>query len=142
MLSFKKPWLAFGSLHAPEAIVSKLDLKDRVNFVQSDSLEYMRTSKDKFDFIFLDGSHAASIVFKEVLLAFRLLNERGIILLHDYYPNLRPLWKNNSCIPGPYLALEKILNKFRNLEILPLGELPWETKLNSNYTSLAILSKK
>jgi hypothetical protein len=82
------------------------------------------------------------MVYQEIALALKLLNKNGILLLHDYFPNNMPLWSNGYSIPGPYLAVSRIISEETNLEILPLGELPWETKLNSRITSLAILTKK
>ena len=68
-----------------------------------------------------------------------LLNDDGVILIHDYFPNLEPLWSNGSVIPGPFLATERLKNENANLVVFPLGELPWPTKLKSNITSLALL---
>ena len=136
-----KPWIEFGGSCSPLELISELKSTDRVNFVTSDSLEFLSTCKEKFDFIFLDGSHAAAIVFQEIPRALKLLNKNGILLLHDYFPDLKPLWDDNSYIPGPYLAVNKILKQNKNLRILPLGELPWETKFNSHSTSLALLTK-
>jgi len=58
------------------------------------SLDYLAGCAQTFDFIFLDGDHAARTVYQEVPAALRLLNSGGVILLHDYFPNLRPLWSN------------------------------------------------
>lgn len=136
-----KPWLKFGSNYSPFEIVHQLGLQEKVTFITKDSIEFMSDCNEKFDFIFLDGLHLAKTVYKEVRIALKLLNTNGVILLHDYFPDLKPLWRDNSCIPGPYLALEKIQIKNKKLKVLPLGELPWETKHNSRITSLALLTK-
>ena len=34
--------------------------------------------------------------------ALKLLRPSGVILLHDYFPGLRPLWSDGSMIAGPY----------------------------------------
>jgi hypothetical protein len=42
-------------------------------------------------------------------------------------------------IGGPFLAIERFKEEGAPLTVLPLGELPWPTKLGSNTTSLALL---
>ena len=69
------------------------------------------------------------------------LNKGGVILLHDYFPNGKPLWSNNYVVEGPYLATERLINEIE-IDILPLGNLPWKTKMESNKTSLALCLKK
>jgi hypothetical protein len=80
-------------------------------------------------------------VYKEVTAALNLLNKGVLILLHDYFPNLKSLWSNGSVIPGPFLAIKRLIDENVNIHILPLGELLWPTKLGSNVTYLALLSK-
>ena len=134
-----KPWLKHGTKHSPIEIVNKLGYGHFVEFITDTSLDYFSTCERRFDFIFLDGDHSARTVYKEILAALNLLNNDGVILLHDYFPNLKPLWSNGSLIPGPFLATERLKDEGANLVVLPLGELPWPTKLRSNITSLALL---
>lgn len=134
-----KPWLQFGSRQSPREMIAELGAQDMVEFIAQPSVDYLTNCGRKFDFIFLDGSHAAEVVYQEVPLALQALNENGIILLHDYYPQLRPLWSNGKVIGGPYLATERFKNEGANLTVLPLGNLPWPTKLGSHTTSLALL---
>ncbi|MFT5169321.1 MAG: hypothetical protein ACI8P3_004570 [Saprospiraceae bacterium] len=51
------------------------------------------------------------------------------------------MWNNNEIISGPYLAVEELKKRNQQLKILPLGKLPWATKNNSNFTSLAVPTK-
>ena len=134
-----KPWLQFGSRQSPREMIAELGAQDMVEFIAQPSVDYLTNCGRKFDFIFLDGSHAAEVVYQEVPLALQALNENGVILLHDYYPQLRPLWSNGKVIGGPYLATERFKNEGANLTVLPLGNLPWPTKLGSHTTSLALL---
>lgn len=135
----QQPWLNFGSPASPLALIEAIGCQDWVNFVQADSIAYLAQCQKTFDFIFLDGSHTAKAVYQEVPLALQLLNPSGIILLHDYFPDLQPLWSDNSLIPGPCLAIDRLKQEGAKLQVIPLGELPWATKLNSNVTSLAIV---
>lgn len=137
-----KPWIKYGTTHSPAQMIHKLQYDSFVNFVTNTSFQYFEINQAKFDFIFLDGNHSASIVYQEIPLALKALNSNGIILLHDYYPDGKPLWSNNSIIDGPYIATERFIKEDADLIVLPLGNLPWPTKFNSNKTSLALLLKK
>lgn len=71
----------------------------------------------------------------------KLLNKDGVILLHDYFPGLKPLWSDDGVIAGPWLAVNRLKNEGAKLSVIPIGKVPWKTKLNSNVTSLALLTK-
>jgi predicted O-methyltransferase YrrM len=137
-----KPWLKFGAKYAPIEMLKRMGCDDFVRFVCSDSLDFFSKCQQKFDLIFLDGSHASSIVYQEVPAAVRLLHPDGYILLHDYFPDLRPLWSNGAVVPGPYLATRRLEEEGADIAVLPIGKLPWRTKLGSHVTSLALLGKK
>jgi|SRR5882672_1158099 len=134
-----RPWLGFGSGSAPKAYINRVGAQDFVRFVATRSLDYLTNARDPYDFIFLDGDHAARTVYREIPLALKALNRGGVILLHDYFPGLRPLWRDGKTIPGPWLATERLRAEGARIKVLPLGELPWSTKQNSNVTSLALL---
>ena len=102
---------------------------------------FLRAGQDAFDLIFLDGDHGARTVFLEVPLALQRLNSGGMIVLHDFFPGNRPLWRGQHAIAGPWLAIERLRNNGARLQAIPLGALPWPTKAGSNVTSLAVLAK-
>ena len=136
------PWMRYGMKHSPAEMIEMLRFKKvAVSFVVKKSTDYLAQCEDMYDFIFLDGNHSSEVVYREISYALRLLKKNGFILLHDYFPLLKPLWSDNSMIPGPYLAVERLKRENANLEVYPLGKLPWRTKLGSNATSLAILCK-
>lgn len=134
-----KPWLKYGMTLSPTDMLRRLNYAERVHFVTDTSTHFLDTCDKKYDFIFLDGDHSASMVYQEIPRALRRLKPDGIILLHDYYPNLNPLHRNGSILPGPYLAVRRLIEEGARLRVLPLGRLPWPTKLGSNVTSLALL---
>ncbi len=136
-----RPWVEYGASNSPLEMIGQLNYGSFVEFVTDTSLHYAATCGRTFDFIFLDGDHRAHTVYREIPVALSLLNPNGVILLHDYFPGMKPLWSNGSVIPGPYLAAERLKKEGANLTVLPLGELPWPTKLQSNVTSLALLLK-
>lgn len=135
-----KHWEKYSSPTSPLNNLKTLGLESKTEFVVSDSVNFLSTCESKFDFIFLDGDHGAKTVYKEVPLAISLLKPNGIILLHDYFPANKPLWSNGAVISGPYLAMERLNTEF-GIKVLPVGDLPWPTKLGSNASSLAVISK-
>lgn len=135
------PWKQQGLLHKPSAYLEKLGHSGRVAFRSSSSATFLSECKDKFDFIFLDGDHSSCTVYEEVSLALKVLNKDGIILLHDYYPAARPLFNDGNIIAGPFMAVDRIMRENKNIRILPLGNLPWETKQGLKVTSLALLTR-
>lgn len=139
-----KPWIGNGSKRSPLENIERINCQDKVSFVPQNSLEYLRSYKSKkYDLIFLDGSHKATDVYHEILKSLEILNEGGIILLHDYFPKNNPLWEESQrVIPGPYLAVERLRKEHNDAGIVPLGRLPWITKYGKNMTSLAIFTKK
>lgn len=134
-----KPWIEFGTSRSPREMIEAINCESFVEFVTDKSTNYITNCDQRFDFIFLDGDHSARTVYQEIPIALRLLNPNGIILLHDYFPDRKPLWSDGSVILGPFLATERLRNEGADMTVLPLGKLPWPTKLQSNVTSLALL---
>jgi predicted O-methyltransferase YrrM len=136
-----QPWRAYGSTYAPSELVERLGCASNVHFVTDSSLNYLANCNEHYDLIFLDGDHSAATTYQEIPAALQLLNPGGWIVLHDYYPNLKPLWSDGALIPGPYMATRRLQAEGANISVQPLGELPWPTKLNSRITSLAVLGR-
>ena len=137
-----KPWARHGAKYSPAEMIERMGCAHFAEFVAEPSLEYMAGCGRRFQFIFLDGDHSAKTVYREIPAALELLEENGLILLHDYFPGLRALWKDGSVIPGPFLAARRLMKEGARLKVLPLGRLPWPTKLGSNVTSLALLARR
>lgn len=134
----KRPWEAFGAKRSPRSLLQSLEAEQLVEFVIADSLDHLRSDRARYDLIFLDGLHDAARVYQEVPYAATRLNG-GVIVLHDFFPNLKPLWSNGSMIPGPFLGVERLRAEWHSIEAIPLRALPWPTKLGSHVTSLAVL---
>jgi predicted O-methyltransferase YrrM len=132
-------WHRFGLRCSPADAMSALGLADRVKFYRMPSVEALK-SLGSFDFVFLDGDHSALTVYQELPLALSKLRN-GVILLHDYFPNNKPLWNNGSVIRGPFIACARFLKEGAQFKVTPLGKLPWPTKLGSNITSLALVHR-
>ena len=137
----ERHWMRYGVAMSPKDMLARLDCADSVEFTSAMSLDYLAGREEEFDFIFLDGSHRADVVYREIPLALKALQPGGHILLHDYFPSLKPLWSNGMVIPGPFLAVERLSREGAGLTAVPLAALPWPTKLNSRVTSLALLAR-
>jgi predicted O-methyltransferase YrrM len=134
-------WHRIGCSRSPADVMRAIGCQDFVQFVTSPSIPYLQGCTEKFDLIFLDGDHSATAVYQEIPAALRLLNPGGFILLHDYFPNLLPLWSDDSLVPGPDLALARLRRECPSIIARPFGALPWPTKLDSNVSSLALLCR-
>ena len=136
-----KPWIYFGSDASPRKKLRQLDLERLVDFRVGDSLQVLAHETNQFDFVFLDGSHRAPTLYREIPAAIRALVNGAILVMHDVFPYCRPLWPKSRPTPGPWQAASRLVSENDGLQLYPLGELPWPTKLGSNRTSLAVLSK-
>ncbi len=137
----EQPWKKFGACFAPREMLEKVGCHHQVHFVTETSTEFFSTHTEKYDLIFLDGNHSAGIVYQDITGSLGHLRKDGYILLHDYFPNLEPLWSDGSVIPGPALAVGRLMQEDPSFDVLPLGTLPWPTKLDSNVTSLALFGR-
>jgi hypothetical protein len=117
-----------------------LSVDDLVRLESGGSESFFRTSMERFDFIFIDGSHRASDVYADVAGALARLNANGVIALHDFYPDARPLWPDEPVIPGVYLGVVRAIEECPDLGVVPLRQLPWRTKHGGHTTSLAVLT--
>ncbi len=134
-------WKGYGLPSSPRDMIQAIGCDDLVSFVTQQSVNFLENSPERFDFIFLDGDHAATAVYQEIPRALKLLKKDGVILLHDFFPNNRPLWSNGSLIAGPFTAVSRLRSEGAPIKVLPLGALPWPTKLGSNITSLALVTR-
>jgi predicted O-methyltransferase YrrM len=134
-------WKQGGMPMSPKDFARQLECLEQIDFQTGACLDLMRTTERRYDFIFLDGDHRASAVYQEVSAALSLLKDGGVILLHDYYPGVKPLYPDNATISGPFHALERIQKENPAIGVLPLGDLPWPTKQGKNVTSLALVAR-
>jgi len=137
----KGAWKHLGLLRSPRDFAEQLQCADRITFHAVNSLDFMRTTKQNYDLIFLDGDHRAGTVYQEVSSALQLLNTGGVLLLHDYYPGAKPLFPDGGMTAGPFYALNRVKKESPAIKILALGSLPWPTKQGTTITSLAIITR-
>jgi predicted O-methyltransferase YrrM len=133
-------WKKVGMSKSPADIALALGLNDRIEFRVRSGLEFMRSTDQRFDLIFLDGNHDAWNVYEEVSAALAVLNCGGCILLHDYLPNGR-ISPQHDRLTGPHRAVMRIQRENPAIEASPLGTLPWPTQRGVDETSLALVTR-
>ena len=132
-------WRDFKLPQSPGDAMRKLGYDELVEFRVGRSLELLRTGGEAYDLIFLDGDHRFKTVLAEIPAALARLKPGGLVLLHDFFPGLKPLWSDGKVIDGPQRAVDVLREAGWPIEAVPLGELPWPTKHGSSITSLALL---
>jgi predicted O-methyltransferase YrrM len=133
-------WKRAGLSRSPRDTIASMGMAGCVTFVTRDSIAYFDENDARFDLIFVDGDHAATAVYREIPRVLDHLCEQGVVVLHDVFPRHRPLWSNRVVEPGPLLALQRLQSEGARIDVIPLGALPWPTKLGTNVTSLALLT--
>lgn len=79
--------------------VDILDCNDKTgfDFYLMTTDDYFAQNKDKFDIIFIDGSHKFEQVKKDFDNSLQVLNQYGIIIMHDTDPMVEDLLADYHC---------------------------------------------
>lgn len=96
--------------------------KGRVRQIQSysyDALLKLYQEQERFDFVFVDGSHTALDVNADLVLSWRLLKPGSLIYCDDYFwgfndTDLQAFPKLNSVYDSPKLGIDSFVNVYRN----------------------------
>jgi predicted O-methyltransferase YrrM/tetratricopeptide (TPR) repeat protein len=89
--------------------VMKSGLETRiVGLKQESSIALLNMIKmdEKYDFIYVDGSHKLLDCYTDMVLAWKLLNKGGIMGIDDY------LWNNTDVLNSPFEAVNAFLKKY------------------------------
>jgi predicted O-methyltransferase YrrM len=105
-------------------MIAKFGYDSFTTFKAGMSLDLIKNTTETFDFIFLDGDHFGGTVYQEIPAALNILNPNGAILLHYYFPKMKPLWSNGLLVEGPYLGTDRLIQEGANIKVIPLGDLP------------------
>ena len=92
------------------------EFNKKFSFFKSTSDKFFENNKEKFDVIYIDGSHEAPQVYKDLSNSWNCLNYNGIIICDDYfYGNLY----NNQNENVPAISINKFLNENKgNIKII------------------------
>jgi predicted O-methyltransferase YrrM len=134
-------WKTVGMSASPAQYISTLGLEGITTFVNRPAAEMLRTS-GPYDLIFLDGDHSSCAVYREISAALNILTPQGLITLHDFYADGKPLTPDGDVIRGPSSAADRINSETTDMMFIPLGLLPWQTKSGGYATSLALVAKQ
>lgn len=66
--------------------VDPTDLRGCKPMFMLTSDEFFSINKSKFDIIFIDGMHTFEVSYRDLLNSLDVLNENGVIILHDTFP--------------------------------------------------------
>ncbi len=83
-------------------------------------IKLLASEEEKFDFIYIDGSHQAADVLLDSVLAFNLLRVGGMLVFDDYTWSMEPAgaWDLNN---SPKLAIDSFINCYiKKLSIINL----------------------
>jgi predicted O-methyltransferase YrrM len=84
-------------------------MSERVKAVKGDSIEILMNmikTDDKYDFIYVDGSHMLLDCYGDLLLSWELLNVGGVLAIDDYLLN------QNICLESPFEGVNRFLQKY------------------------------
>lgn len=69
--------------HAPEEVEVN-NFKERWAFVNQDSHDYWKSNNEKFDLIYVDGSHKWPQCYEDMMEAWERLSEGGLLICDDF----------------------------------------------------------
>lgn len=84
-------------------------LKDKIKGIQMDSTQALLsfiTNREKFNFIYVDGSHLLLDCYSDLVLAWEILVSGGILAIDDY------LYKKESVLDSPFEAVNHFLKRY------------------------------
>jgi len=89
------------------------------------SVEFLRSARTMFDFVYIDGNHEAFAVLEDFTFVFDLVKPNGIIAFDDYtWGEYLPIHKR------PAFAIDCIRNCYQEkVEIIDMGSQLWMRKL-------------
>lgn len=96
-----------------------------ITLYQDTSLNVLKKLNEKFDFIYIDGSHKASDVLQDLVLSYSLLNKGGVILLDDsvYWKARDHITREfiQDVVESPRIAVDSFIHiHWKDIEVLKL----------------------
>jgi predicted O-methyltransferase YrrM len=135
-------WASYGLKHPPRELIAAAGLSNIIEFVTVRSTDFLMRDQRRFSFVYLDGSTAASEVYRDLQLLPRVLSRNAVVLEHAFFPDGRKLWPNEKALAGCSRALSRLQREGLPIAARPLRELPWPTKHGGRVTSLALIGRR
>ena len=74
-------------------------------------------NKERYDLIYVDGSHLAFDCYSDLILSWRLLNKGGLLAINDYLYN-----SDENFVNSPFEGVNHFLKQYKNeIKILYKG---------------------
>lgn len=100
-------------------IVDKRKIKLQDSFCLCSTETFFATNEELFDAIFIDADHEFEQLKKDLLLSLNILNENGIIFIHDTDPSKKELLDPGFC--GDSYKIIKYLERYQpSLSVMTL----------------------
>ena len=109
-------WRKLGHAHSPTMLLQQAGLEANVELIKAHSADYLTTTEEAFDFVFIDGHHGADSAYRDIALASQRLTANGIIAMHDYDPPA--VWLRKPFMAGPYFAARRIIKANPALKLI------------------------
>ena len=97
----------------PSRMIEKIgDGNIKTHFIKDRGANVLReVPPGSLDIVLLDGSHTEKDVYEEIPLALAALKVGGVLLMDDIYPEGQSLRSHNKVIPGPWLAIKRLIDE-------------------------------
>ncbi len=117
-----KPRESAKSTVSPLNLIRSLELKYHVSFTLDTAVEQLINNDFQLSgMIFLDGDNSVEAVYRENTLALTKLNDGGVIILHNVYPEGKSIWEEQVPILGPWPAVARFKRNMHRLKLCPSG---------------------
>lgn len=80
----------FTKVNTPVKVSVDPDPHTAANYVMT-SDEYFAKHRERFDIVFVDGLHESGQAYRDVMNALKVLNRKGVIVMHDCHPTSREM---------------------------------------------------
>lgn len=87
------------------------EFKNNFKYHKLSSDDFFKKNKKFFDVIYIDGDHKKSQVYKDISNAWRILNNKGLIICDDFFDG-NIYSRNNKNVPA--IAINKFIKKYSN----------------------------
>ena len=138
----KARYRSFGAAMSARQRLRTLGLEDRVAFVVNSSEAFLKQTRDTYDIIFVDGDHSEVGAYFDIMRGLLQLNERGIVVLHDFNdpddltPGLAP------GLYGVHWAIQRLKAHIPDIDVVRLRSIALPGVAVPVPTSLAVVTRQ